>query len=176
MMRNYLLIFILLLPSCYTSKQALKDISKADAVYPETTLNFCNDRYPTKETIKVRVVKKKPDTIKIEGPTLTINCDSAIKERKREQKTSGPINANFTLKCPPSTHVRDTIIIDSTRTITDPKPIKILENEITKLKATNDKETSKVAGLRRWLWRLIFIIAFLVLLIILLAERFKRKI
>lgn len=63
-----LLMIMLMISGCYSSKKADKDINKAYENYPETVAAFARDKFPCKETSTDSTIRTEYDFIEIKCP------------------------------------------------------------------------------------------------------------
>tara|TARA_R110002126_G_scaffold39767_3_gene117648 strand:- start:10527 stop:11021 length:495 start_codon:yes stop_codon:yes gene_type:complete len=86
MFKNFTyLAIILLLSSCYTAKQAQRDVVKADVNHPMVTSGFCAEKFPVKEKIIEKTKFIKGETI-VKKDTITVDCDSVVSDTTQSNK------------------------------------------------------------------------------------------
>jgi len=95
-MKNLIQILIILIvfTSCYTAKQAQRDIIKADLNHPIVTSGFCAEKFPVKESVKETIKFLKGETI-VKTNTVTVDCDSIVSNEKIDNKVSVKYNTIY---------------------------------------------------------------------------------
>lgn len=122
-MKNYYILLIILLSSCYSQKKAVRQVIKADTHYPAVLDGYCGQTRPPLDSTDVRVIYKEGKTIvdTVTDTRLEIINDTVY---KTEYKTVFKVR-------------RDTIYKNTHRTEVNTGRINELERDNAALTATN---------------------------------------
>lgn len=80
MKKLILLLIIISFASCYTAKKAQKQIVRAHITFPEISVNFCENTFPTKDSVvEITKIIKGKDIVKYDT-IKEIDCDSVVSD------------------------------------------------------------------------------------------------
>lgn len=166
-MKLFLQISIILIffTSCYTAKQAQRDIIKADLNHPIVTSGFCAEKFPPKEKITERTKFIKGETI-IKKDTITIDCDSVVSDKTQTNKVLVEYNTIYQT---------DTIVKEKIIQIENTAKTKNFELQIEKLESIKKQNEAKITELENsnsnlWKYLILSIIANVVLTIVVIKK------
>lgn len=119
-MRNSMccLCALLVLSGCYTQRKAERQLVKAQARYPQIVAKDCGNWYPPKEMTVTQTEYRQGATV-YHTDTLTIDCDSVVKNGKSNNVVSMP--------CPPQSERVDTFYTSRVTTVENTAGITALQ-------------------------------------------------
>lgn len=126
-MKNIIIILILLLTSCISTKYDNKKLSNIDRRHPQLLAEKCNDKFKSTDSVKeiVKYIQGEPI---IKNSVVRVNIDSLIKTLPPKIITDTD-TFFMNIVCPPSIIRIDTIHSDKTITSTYAANVYILEKK-----------------------------------------------
>lgn len=126
-----ILLIILSLTSCYTSKKATKDIVKAQTSYPSVVAKACLSYYPTKDSIAYveKFLPGKTDTVE---NYIDVECPPSLLDTVK-------VPYIVRAKCPPSIIRVDTVVNETFNYYEDTRKITVFIDSLVVLKEKNTK-------------------------------------